>query len=128
MTVKPGGRGCDSARGIRRCKPAHDAVEFVLLLELPDLVRHSPFREVEDISQTLEFRQPSQHARSVNDQLADHVHHAVETIQRDAHRLRLRYGGSLHGAQPGNKLRFRVGLGWLGNVRFWNFSVFLIRR
>ena len=55
----------------------------MLLLEFADLVGHSSLGEVEDIRQTLELRQSAQHACSIDDQLANHVHHAVKTVERD---------------------------------------------
>ena len=88
------GQHLRSRRVIRGERPADriDAIEFILFLEFGHLALQSFFRKSQSVAQTLEFRDASEHARTVDDQLADGVHHAIEASQGNSHGLRRRCG------------------------------------
>ena len=62
-----------------------DAIEFVLFLELGDFALQAFFRKAERFDEALEFGDAPDHSRTVDDQFADGVHHAVKPRQRNAH-------------------------------------------
>ena len=53
------------------------------------------FRRVNNIRQTLKFRQTTEHSSTVDHELAHCIHHAVKAFQGYAHRFRLGNGGDL---------------------------------
>ena len=67
-----------------------DAAELVLLLEVGDLARQPRLRKLQDLDEFREFGEAAEHARAVDDELADRVHHAVEPLERNAHGFGLR--------------------------------------
>ena len=64
-----------------------DAVELIFLLKLRDLALQPFLRKTQRVDELFEFRYAAHHARTVNDQLTDRVHHAVEPCKRDANRF-----------------------------------------
>ena len=62
-----------------------DAAEFVLFLELGNFAGQPALRKIQNFDQLRQFRQAANHARSVDDQLADCIHHAIQAVERDAH-------------------------------------------
>jgi len=86
-----------------------DAVELVLFLKFVDLALQALLRKTECVDQLLQFGDAANHFRTVDDQFADGVHHAVEPRERDAHGLdvRSRFGGRGGGRFGRGLFRFR---------------------
>ena len=71
----------------------HDAVAREELMRLNSYFSWNSFDfslqaflgEAESIHELFEFGDAADHARAVDDQLADGIHHTVEAFERDAH-------------------------------------------
>src|SRR6266853_1168068 len=66
-----------------------DAVEFIFRLEFGNLVIQSLPGNTEYLDEFFQLRHAPDQASSINDQLADAVHHLIQTHKRNAHGLRL---------------------------------------
>src|SRR5215831_32101 len=69
------GRGCRSQGTAIRA----DAVKFVLFLKFVDFALEALFRKAKRIAKTFELGNAADHTGSIDDQLSDRVHHAIET-------------------------------------------------
>ena len=72
-----------------RNRPARTKfVVLVLFLELGDFALQAFFRKAERFDETLQFGDASNHSRTVDDEFADGIHHAVEACKAYAHGFR----------------------------------------
>ena len=95
-----------------------DAVKFVFFLKFGNFPLQPLFREAQRVHELFEFRHSAHHARAVDDQFSDCIHHAVEPRQRNSNRLNR--GGSARSL-------FRGLLGRCGALR-GGFDFLLTRR